>query len=206
MFDIGWTELMLIGIVALIVVGPKDLPGMFHTLGRFVARAKGMAREFQNAMNEAAKEAGVDEVASDLKKATSAKSMGLDKLQEAATKFENWDPAAPKPGKSGKKTSKAEPLSKERADVAEKIREATARTATERKAQEAAAETRAATKPAKKSAAKPAGKPAAKVAPAKKPAAKKTAAKKTVAKKPAAKKPAAKKTTARKTAAGKAKS
>ena len=93
MFDIGWTELMVIGIVALIVVGPKDLPGMFRTLGRFTARARGMAREFQRAMNEAADDAGVREAASGLKAATSPKSMGLDALNKAADNFEKWDPA-----------------------------------------------------------------------------------------------------------------
>ena len=46
MLDVGWTELLLIGVVALIVVGPKDLPHLFHALGRITARARGMAREF----------------------------------------------------------------------------------------------------------------------------------------------------------------
>ena len=58
MFDLGWTEMLVIGIVALIVIGPKDLPVMFRTLGQFVGKAKGMAREFSRAMNDAADDAG----------------------------------------------------------------------------------------------------------------------------------------------------
>jgi sec-independent protein translocase protein TatB len=92
MFDIGFMELLVIGIVALIVVGPKDLPGMFRTLGRFTAKARSMAREFQRAMNEAADEAGVKEATNTLKTATSPKSMGLDALNRAADSFEKWDP------------------------------------------------------------------------------------------------------------------
>ena len=98
MFDIGWSELLVIGVVALIVVGPKDLPMMFKTLGRFTAKARGMAREFSRAMEAAADDAGVKDVAKDLRAATSAKAMGLDLLKDAATKFENWDPSKPEPG------------------------------------------------------------------------------------------------------------
>ena len=105
MFDIGWTEMLVVGVVALIVIGPKDLPEMFRTLGRFTAKMRGMARDFQRAMDSAADEAGVKDlknVAGDLKKATSAKSLGLDAVKDAATKFENWDPmksAKPAPAK-----------------------------------------------------------------------------------------------------------
>ena len=57
MFDIGGLELLVIGVIALIVVGPKDLPGMFRTVGQFVGRMRGMAREFQRSMEAAADEA-----------------------------------------------------------------------------------------------------------------------------------------------------
>ena len=53
MFDLGWTELLLIGIVALIVVGPKELPVLFRKAGQFVGKIRGMAREFSRAMNSA---------------------------------------------------------------------------------------------------------------------------------------------------------
>jgi sec-independent protein translocase protein TatB len=125
MFDIGWTELMVVGVVALIVVGPKDLPGMFRTLGRFTGKMKGMAREFQRAMDDAADQAGVKDVAKDLKNATSAKNMGLDKLNAAADKFEKWQPGvAPKTGDA------AAAAAKKAAEAAKPAAEALAETPT----------------------------------------------------------------------------
>ena len=56
MLDIGMFELFVIGALALIVVGPKELPGLLRTVGQFVAKARGMAREFQRSMDEAARE------------------------------------------------------------------------------------------------------------------------------------------------------
>ncbi|WOI57332.1 Sec-independent protein translocase protein TatB [Palleronia sp. LCG004] len=92
MFDIGMTELLVIGIVALIVVGPKDLPGMFRTLGRFTGKIKGMAREFQRAMEDAADESGVKDINRDLKGLSNPKKYGLDKLDEASKAFQKWEP------------------------------------------------------------------------------------------------------------------
>jgi len=62
MFDLGWSELLIIGVAALIVVGPKDLPRMLRTLGRYAARAKSVARDFQRAMDDAARQADIEEL------------------------------------------------------------------------------------------------------------------------------------------------
>ena len=90
--DLSWSELLIVGIVALIVIGPKDLPGMFRELGRFTAKVRSMGREFSRAMESAAKESGVKDVADDLRKVTSPKAMGLDAVKSAADRFEKWDP------------------------------------------------------------------------------------------------------------------
>jgi sec-independent protein translocase protein TatB len=90
--DIGWAELMVIGVVALIVIGPQDLPHMFQQLGRFTAKLSAMGREFSRAMETAAKETGVRDVANDMKNIASPKAMGWDKVKEAADRFEKWDP------------------------------------------------------------------------------------------------------------------
>ena len=140
MFDLGWAELLVIGIVALIVVGPKDLPGMFRALGRFTGKIRRMAREFQRAMDDAADQAGVKDVAGDLKNMTNPSRMGMDKIKEAAKSFEDYDPS--KPSKTSE--TKESTLSEERADAARKIHEYSAKKTQERldrENAEAAAET-----------------------------------------------------------------
>jgi sec-independent protein translocase protein TatB len=103
--DLSWSELLVVGIVALIVIGPKDLPGMFRELGRFTAKVRSMGREFSRAMEQAAKESGVKDVADDLRKVSNPKSMGLDAVRSAADKFEKWDPL--KPATAGTKPAAA---------------------------------------------------------------------------------------------------
>jgi sec-independent protein translocase protein TatB len=106
--DLSWSELLVVGIVALIVIGPKDLPGMFRELGRFTAKIRAMGREFSRAMEQAAKESGVKDVADDLRKVANPKAMGLDAMRSAADKFEKWDPL--KPATSAAATAAAAPV------------------------------------------------------------------------------------------------
>jgi sec-independent protein translocase protein TatB len=74
MFDISWTEFLLIGIVALIVIGPKELPNVMRTMGQWTRKVRSMAADFQNQFHEAMREAEmadlkkqVDEIAQDVK-------------------------------------------------------------------------------------------------------------------------------------------
>ena len=74
MFDISWTEFLLIGIVALIVIGPKELPAVMRSLGQWTRKIRSLAADFQNQFHEAMREAEmadlkkqVDDMASDIK-------------------------------------------------------------------------------------------------------------------------------------------
>ena len=136
MFDLGMMELLLIGVVALIVVGPKDLPVMFREVGRFMGRMRGMARDFQRAMNEAADDTGVKDLDRDIRKMTSARKLGLDHVNEAARSMADWN-MEPK----GPATAK---LAEDRAEAARRIREAASDRAAERAGGDAAADERAA--------------------------------------------------------------
>ena len=62
MLELGMSELLLVGIVSLIIVGPKDLPKMFRVVGKYVGRAKEMARDFQRSFEDAAKESGFEDI------------------------------------------------------------------------------------------------------------------------------------------------
>lgn len=62
MFDIGWTEMLVIAVVMIVVVGPKDLPKMLRTFGKTTAKLRAMAGDFQKQFNEALKEAELDDV------------------------------------------------------------------------------------------------------------------------------------------------
>ena len=81
MFDIGWGELLVIGVVALIFIGPKELPTVLRTVGQWVTKIRRMASDFQNQFHEAMREAEM----ADLKKQ-------VDDLGNTTTNFTNFDP------------------------------------------------------------------------------------------------------------------
>jgi sec-independent protein translocase protein TatB len=74
MFDIGWSELVVIAVVALIAIGPKELPGVLRMVGQWMGKARKMAAEFQGQFQEAMREAEM----ADLKKS-------FDEVREAAS-------------------------------------------------------------------------------------------------------------------------
>ena len=76
MFDIGWSELVVIAVVALIAIGPKELPGVLRMVGQWIGKARKMAAEFQGQFQEAMREAEM----ADIKKS-------FDEVKEAATSF-----------------------------------------------------------------------------------------------------------------------
>jgi sec-independent protein translocase protein TatB len=62
MFDIGYSELLLIAVVALVVIGPKDLPNVMRTVGKWVGKARGMARHFRSGIDTMMREAELEEM------------------------------------------------------------------------------------------------------------------------------------------------
>jgi sec-independent protein translocase protein TatB len=70
MFDIGWAEMMFVVIIAVLVIGPKDLPRAIATIGKYVRKARSMARDFQSGIDDLAKETELDEIKKDLQETT----------------------------------------------------------------------------------------------------------------------------------------
>jgi sec-independent protein translocase protein TatB len=83
MFDIGWSELVVIAVVALIAIGPKELPAVLRTVGAYMGKIRRMASEFQGQFQEAMREAEM----ADLKKS-------VDEMTDVAKGFSDFDPLA----------------------------------------------------------------------------------------------------------------
>lgn len=79
MFDIAWSELMVIAVIALVVIGPKDLPKAIYTLGKWVKKARVVARDFQGHIDDMMREAELDELR---KEALKVRDTNLQKMVE----------------------------------------------------------------------------------------------------------------------------
>ncbi|TYC50350.1 twin-arginine translocase subunit TatB [Rhodobacterales bacterium] len=127
MFDIGWTELMVIACVAIIVVGPKDLPRMLRTLGQTIGKMRRLSREFQSTFNDALREAEKQADIADMKKqvedAANFDPLGDIKKSikdEASSRTAVKDPKAPAAGETAGETGEAERVPGEDPPVAKK--------------------------------------------------------------------------------------
>src|SRR6476619_3580588 len=83
MVDIGWSELVVIAVVALIAIGPKELPAVLRTVGQYMGKIRRMASEFQGQFHEAMREAEM----ADIKKS-------VDEMTDVAKGFSDFDPLA----------------------------------------------------------------------------------------------------------------
>src|SRR5215471_11728993 len=81
MFDLGWGKIIIIAVIALVVIGPKELPGVLRTVGQWMGKVRRMASEFQSQFQEAMREAEM----ADIKKQ-------VDEMSSTASSFTNFDP------------------------------------------------------------------------------------------------------------------
>ncbi len=155
MFDIGAIELLVIGIVAIIVVGPKELPKMLRAFGQFVSKMRGMAREFQGMFEDAARDTGMDDIAKsvgDVKNfsVTDTVSKALDPVSEDLNEMKlDLESEAPAPAEKPK-TDPIDEANKTAAATAAKVNSKSTKAAKKPAAKKKTAKKTAAAKPAAK--------------------------------------------------------
>ena len=117
MFDLGWTELFIVGLITLLVVGPKELPRVLRTISQVMAKARGLAREFQSSVDDMVRESELD----DLKKEINAlkgeadisgqmRSMMRDAEKDLETELETDAKSASDAPKTDKATTLEDPV------------------------------------------------------------------------------------------------
>ena len=117
-FGIGYTEMFVIAVVAIIVIGPKDLPRVLRALGKTVAKMRGMAREFQGHLDSAMKETGFAEVKKEFDNIRNAgieptkKPVAVDERKKQEDDFRRYFGSIPDPdAKRDTSSEKADPVS-----------------------------------------------------------------------------------------------
>lgn len=99
MLDIGWWELIVVGMVALVVVGPGELPALLRTIGRYVGMAKRQADEFRSQFDDAIRESEFNDLRNEMNDIKSGVTSSLDDAQESINKElhdeHDWDKDGP---------------------------------------------------------------------------------------------------------------
>lgn len=102
MFDIGWTELVVAGVIALIVIGPRELPGLLRNLGQIMTKLRRMASDFQGQFQDALREAELDDLRKQAENLSSEMTSAAgNPLQKATDELQSLVDAPEKPKKSG---------------------------------------------------------------------------------------------------------
>jgi len=110
MFDIAWSELLVIGIVALVVVGPKELPVLLRTIGRYMGMIKRQAGEFRAQFDEAMREAELDQLKKEVETLKSdAESSMRDVERSVSTEFDDAKRELDRAAEPGAATATVEP-------------------------------------------------------------------------------------------------
>lgn len=99
MFDLAWSEILLVGVIALVVVGPKELPDLLRTVGRWVRRARSMASNFQSTFDQMMRDEEMAKQKAEMERAFSS---------PASATFPRIDPPTPDPALSDKAASEEE--------------------------------------------------------------------------------------------------
>ncbi|KAF0226951.1 MAG: sec-independent protein translocase protein [Beijerinckiaceae bacterium] len=94
MFDVGWSELVVIGVVALVVIGPKELPGVIRTVGKAVGKLRTMAGEFRGQFDDAMREAELHEVKKTFTEAADAATSAATSITDPVTNLQTEMQAA----------------------------------------------------------------------------------------------------------------
>lgn len=138
MFDIGWSELLIVAVVAIIFIGPRELIPMLRTFGQYAGKMRRMANDFQSQFNEALREAELDQMSKGVEEMRNLASVNALKDQfeaETATSIappKADTPQAKKPaaaGKAGKPAKRAAPARKKPAPAPAKTGKAPAKPA-----------------------------------------------------------------------------
>lgn len=89
MFDIGWQELFIIAAIAIVVVGPKDLPRVLRTITQIIRKARGMASEFQRGIDDVVREAELDDLRKQVEASADIKNIGKE-IENAIDEDGDW--------------------------------------------------------------------------------------------------------------------